>query len=88
MVALLFYEKAKRADMYGVLVNAAAILVGGLLGLLLRGGISARFRSIVSQGLALCVTLIGVTNAIKTSDMMCVYRIHHRGRGARRGAEN
>ena len=58
--------------MYGVLVNAAAVLVGGLLGLLLRGGISVRFRNIVSQGLALCVTLIGIMNAIKTQDMMCV----------------
>ncbi len=58
--------------MYGVLINAAAVLVGGLIGLLLRGGISTRFRSIVSQGLALCVFLIGVMNAIKTADMMCV----------------
>jgi len=58
--------------MYGVLVNAAAVLVGGLLGLLLRGGISVRFRNIVSQGLALCVTLIGIMNAIKTQDLMCV----------------
>ena len=58
--------------MIGVWVNAAAILVGGLVGLLLRGGISKRFQSIVSQGLALCVTLIGVLNAIKTNDMMCV----------------
>jgi uncharacterized membrane protein YqgA involved in biofilm formation len=58
--------------MYGVLVNAAAVLVGGLVGLLLRGGISVRFRNIVSQGLALCVLLIGVMNAIKTADMMCV----------------
>ena len=58
--------------MYGVLVNAAAILVGGLIGLMLRGGISTRFRNIVSQGLALCVTLIGILGAIKTADMMCV----------------
>lgn len=58
--------------MYGVLVNAAAVLVGGLVGLLLRGGISERFRNIVSQGLALCVLLIGVMNAVKTADMMCV----------------
>ncbi len=58
--------------MYGVWINAAAVLVGGLVGLLLRGGISARFRSIVSQGLALCVLLIGIQNAVKTADMMCV----------------
>ena len=58
--------------MYGVLVNAAAVLVGGLLGLALRGGISSRFRNIVSQGLALCVLLIGIVNAIKTTDMLCV----------------
>ncbi len=58
--------------MYGVWVNAAAILVGGLIGLVLRGGISTRFRNIVSQGLALCVLLIGIQNAVKTNDMMCV----------------
>jgi len=58
--------------MYGVLVNAAAVAVGGLIGLMLRGGISTRFRNIVSQGLALCVTLIGILGAIKTADMMCV----------------
>jgi uncharacterized membrane protein YqgA involved in biofilm formation len=58
--------------MYGVLVNAAAVLVGGLIGLLLRGGISVRFKNIISQGLALCVLLIGILNAIKTADMMCV----------------
>lgn len=58
--------------MYGVWINAAAVLAGGLVGILLRGGISLRFRNIVSQGLALCVLLIGITNAIKTADMMCV----------------
>ncbi len=58
--------------MYSVLVNAAAVLIGGLIGLLLRGGISARFKTIITQGLGLCVLLIGVMNAIKTADMMCV----------------
>jgi uncharacterized membrane protein YqgA involved in biofilm formation len=57
--------------MYGVMINAAAVLIGGLLGLLLRGGVSERFRNVISQGLALCVLLIGVVGAIKTNDILC-----------------
>jgi len=56
--------------MIGSLINAAAILAGSGLGLLLRGGISQRFRDTLTQGLALCVILIGVMGAIRTGDVM------------------
>lgn len=56
--------------MIGSLINAAAILVGSGLGLLLRGGISQRFRDTLTQGLALCVILIGIMGAIRTQDVM------------------
>ena len=56
--------------MYGVWVNAAAVLVGGFLGTLLRGGIKAKYQSILNGALALCVLVIGVSGAIKTNDMM------------------
>ncbi|MCL2812780.1 MAG: DUF554 domain-containing protein [Clostridia bacterium] len=56
--------------MIGSLINFAAILVGSGLGLLLRGGISQRFRDTLIQGLALCVILIGTLGAIRTQDVM------------------
>jgi len=56
--------------MIGSLINAAAILVGSGLGLSLRGGISQRFRDTLTQGLALCVMLIGSLGAIRTQDVM------------------
>jgi len=56
--------------MIGSLINFAAILAGSGLGLLLRGGISQRFRDTLIQGLALCVVLIGALGAIRTQDVM------------------
>ncbi len=56
--------------MIGALINCGAILVGSGLGVLMRGGISARFRDTLMQGLALCVILIGIRGAIQTGDVM------------------
>ena len=56
--------------MLGVWANAAAIVAGGLLGCLLRGGIKDRFRETINYGLALCVMLIGISGALKTGDML------------------
>lgn len=56
--------------MIGSLINFAAVVVGSGLGLLLRGGISQRFRDTLMQGLALCVMLIGIQGAIRTQDVM------------------
>lgn len=58
--------------MIGTLINVAAILIGTLVGVLLRKGIPARLRDTVMQGLGLCVILIGLSGAIKTADTMCV----------------
>lgn len=58
--------------MIGTLINVATVLVGTGLGLLLRKGIPQRLRETVMQGLGLCVLLIGISGAVKTSDTMCV----------------
>lgn len=58
--------------MIGTLINVATVLVGTGLGLLLHKGIPQRLRETVMQGLGLCVLLIGISGAIKTSDTMCV----------------
>lgn len=49
----------------GTIVNAAAILLGGLGGLLLKGGLPERFAQTVMQGVALCVLLIGLSGALE-----------------------
>lgn len=58
--------------MVGTLINAAAVVAGGLLGLLLRGGIGRRLRDTIMQGLALCVALIGLDGALGTQNTMAV----------------
>lgn len=58
--------------MYSVWVNTFAIVVGGLIGTLLRGGIPVRLRETINVGVALCVLMIGISGAIKTENMMLV----------------
>jgi len=52
--------------MIGTLVNAAAIVLGTALGVLLRRGISEKTQKVVMQGLALCTFTIGIMSAITT----------------------
>lgn len=52
--------------MIGTLVNVAAIVLGTVLGVLLRRGISEKVQKVVMQSLGLCVLLIGVMSVIKT----------------------
>ena len=56
--------------MLGVWANPIAIVAGGLLGCLLRGGISEKLRRTINYGLAICVIIIGVSGALKTENML------------------
>lgn len=56
--------------MLGVTVNFFAVLVGGVAGTLLRGGIPERFRTLINQGLAICVMMIGISGAITTQNTL------------------
>ena len=58
--------------MLGVWVNFAGVVAGGLLGTLLRGGIPQKYQTALNQVLALCVLVIGVSGAIKTSNVLIV----------------
>ena len=58
--------------MLGVLINAAAVLTGGAIGLIIGEKIPARVRETVMQGLALSVVLVGFLPALKTQDVLCV----------------
>ncbi len=53
-----------RIFLSGAFINFLLVIVGSLLGLLFRKGIPERVRSILMQGMALCVIYIGVTGLI------------------------
>ncbi|MGN1070159.1 MAG: DUF554 domain-containing protein [Candidatus Fimadaptatus sp.] len=54
--------------MPGVLTNVAAILVGGGVGLLLGQKVNVRLQKTMTQGLALCILLIGLSGALDGTD--------------------
>ena len=58
--------------MLGTIVNAAAIIAASLLGILLRGRISHRYSTILFDGLAICIIVIGIINALKVENMLLV----------------
>jgi uncharacterized membrane protein YqgA involved in biofilm formation len=49
----------------GTIVNAGAVIAGGLAGTILKNGISERYKRIVMQGIGLSVIFIGISGAIK-----------------------
>lgn len=50
--------------MIGVLVNAGAVLAGGLIGLLLKKGIPARLSEVILKIVGLCVLYLGITGIV------------------------
>jgi uncharacterized membrane protein YqgA involved in biofilm formation len=56
----------------GTLVNVAAIIAGGLAGLILHDRLPVRVKSIVFQGLGLCVLVIGMQMALTMSQPLVV----------------
>jgi uncharacterized protein len=58
--------------MVGTIVNAAAIFVGSILGLILKKGISEKLKKTVMDGLALCIILIGISGALKSSNTLLI----------------
>lgn len=50
--------------MLGNIVNAGAIVIGCILGLLIRNGLKDRFKEIVMQAIGLSVLFIGTTSAV------------------------
>ena len=56
----------------GTLVNAAAVLLGGSIGLLLKGRIPKNFAENILRAIGLCVCIIGISSAIKGDLMLLV----------------
>ena len=49
----------------GTIVNTAAVVVGGLLGMVLKKGIAQRFEKILMQALGLATMFIGMGGVLK-----------------------
>ncbi len=49
----------------GTLVNTAAVILGGVLGLLLKNGVAKRFEKILMQALGLSTIFIGISGVLK-----------------------
>ena len=58
--------------MLGTIVNAAAIIAGGLLGLLFRGGIPEKYNRTIMNAISLAVLVIGIKGAMKSDDLLVV----------------
>ena len=48
----------------GTVVNVLAILAGGCAGLVLKGGLKARYQQAVIQAMGLCIIFIGGAGAL------------------------
>ncbi|MCR8744396.1 DUF554 domain-containing protein [Romboutsia lituseburensis] len=51
--------------MFGTIVNSLAIILGCVIGLLVKGRVSQKISDTIMNGLALCVVYIGISGALK-----------------------
>jgi len=58
--------------MLGTIVNALAIIAGGLIGLLFAKGIAEKYKQTILQGVALSVILVGWKSALATDQLLIV----------------
>ena len=58
--------------MLATVINAVLILIGSALGMLFKNRIPARFNTILTHALGLCVLGIGIVSAIGTENTLCV----------------
>lgn len=58
--------------MLGTIVNTLSIIVGCLVGLLLRGGIPERFSQTIMHAIGLAVLLIGLKGSLQTDAILMV----------------
>lgn len=56
--------------MLGTIVNTVAILVGSMVGLFLKGGISKRFDHAIMKALGLSILYIGISGSLKSTDTL------------------
>lgn len=63
-------QDRKRVWDMGTIINVIAVVIGGGIGLFVKGGLPSRMRDLLMQALGLCTMFIGISGAI--SGMMKV----------------
>lgn len=58
--------------MLGTIVNAVAVVIGALVGVLLNKGIKEEYTKTIMDGMALTVVIIGIMGAIKMENLILV----------------
>ncbi len=58
--------------MLGTIVNSIAIIIGALLGNLLKQGIPERIKETIMQGIGLAVLLIGISMTLETNNVLII----------------
>lgn len=58
--------------MIGTIVNTFAIIIGGIIGLFLKGGIPEKISITLMNGLGLCVMIIGLESSLKGTNFLLV----------------
>ena len=56
--------------MLGVFVNIGAVVIGGIIGLFLKKGLSDKIKKVVMQAIGLSTIVIGISSAILTESML------------------
>lgn len=56
--------------MLGTIVNSVAIILGCLIGLIVKGRLTTKISSTIMAGLGLCVIYIGISGALKGEDTL------------------
>lgn len=64
--------KKRVSDLFGTIVNGIAIVIGSLLGIILKKGIKDEYKSTIMDGIALSVIIIGITGGIETDNIILV----------------
>lgn len=54
----------------GAIVNSVAIIIGGAIGLLFKGGIPQRVHQTLMNGIGLCVLYLGIDGALENENIM------------------
>ena len=57
-------------DMFAVIVNSVAIVLGCLIGLVLRKGIPKGIADALMQGLGVCTVVIGIQGAVQEQNIL------------------
>ncbi|MBC8587658.1 DUF554 domain-containing protein [Paratissierella segnis] len=58
--------------MLGTIVNSIAIILGALLGIIIKKGIKEKYKSTIMDGIGLSIMIIGIMGGIKTDNIVLI----------------